>query len=174
MTTTLRMTWLGAIGFSCVVLLTNGSVRVDAAPKGGCESEGKMRVVVQLEPHAGQTLAGIKVNLGYPASAVDLPGSSYQPEIKSRVDGTPKGFLFEPNDLDDSLIVALVGTSGLPAGQIFTVDFDRCKGTPKPGVKDFRCTVEEASTDLGALVGGATCTVKLMSGGSEKTKEESL
>jgi hypothetical protein len=166
---------VGSMLFLCTAFLALAWARAEAAErKGSCIPDGTMRVVVELKPGPGQTLAGVKVNLDYPEEAVKIPGSADQPEVKRRINGTPAGFLFSPNDLDDNLIVALVGTSGLPAGQIFTVDFDRCKDARKPIAKDFQCKIEEASTDRGVLVDGATCTVNLTSDEVAKKKEGSL
>jgi len=132
--------------------------------RGPCEAGGTMRVSVALVPPPGKTLAGVKVNLDYPEQAVTLPGFMDQPEVKARVKEIPAGFLVSPNDLDDALVVALAGTSGLPAGRIFTVDFDRCRGVRKAAASDFHCKVEQASTETGVLVDGATCTVKDVGG----------
>jgi hypothetical protein len=151
------------------LLLTNTAVSAGER-RGPCDPDGTMRVTVELAPPAGKTLAGVKVALDYPEQAVKIPGFEDQPDVKARVKNTPAGFLASVNDLDDQLVVALVGTSGLPAGPIFTVELDRCKGAPKATRKDFRCKVEQASTDKGVLVDGATCVIR--TGGAEVTKSK--
>src|SRR4029077_13660650 len=130
-------------------------------------------VAVELAPPAGKTLAGVKVVLDYPEHAVTIPGFQDQPDVKARVTDTPAEFLASVNDLDDELIVALVGTKSLPAGRLFTVQLDRCTDVRKATAKDFRCRIEQGSTDHGVLVDGAKCTVRAIDGGSGKSKRRS-
>ena len=154
------------------LLLTNTGVRAGDR-RALCDPDGTMRVAVELAPPAGKTLAGVKVALDYPERAVKIPGFEDQPDVKARVKDTPAGFLASVNDLDDQLVVALVGTKDLPAGRLFTVELDRCKDVRKATVKDFRCTIEQASTDHGVLVDGAQCTVRAIDDGSAKSNGRS-
>lgn len=155
------------------LLLILRSASAEAAP---CEPAGTMRVVVDLAPPAGKTIAGVKIDLDYPEHAISMPGFGDAPDVKTRLTGMPEGFLGAPNDLDDDLIVAIAGTSGLPRGPIFTLEFDRCRGAPRPAAKDFRCKVEQASTDTGVLVDGAACAVTVAhargTGASATTKKK--
>jgi hypothetical protein len=141
-----------------------------AAP---CEPAGAARVTVDLAPPSDKTIAGVKIDLDYPDDRLKIPGFGDAPDVKLRVTGFPEGFFGAPNDLDDDLIVALAGTAALPRGAIFTVEFDRCKGGPMPTPKDFRCKVEEASTDTGVLVEGTTCSVRVLEGSDTKTTTKS-
>lgn len=160
------------------VIIAAGTVLLVAGHAAGkpavCESGGTLRVGVAVKPPAGKTLAGVVVDLDYPEEALRIPGNADQPDVKARISGVPEGFLASPNDLDDDLVVALVGTRALPPGATFKVEFDRCKGAPKVAAKDFRCKVEQASTDAGALVDGSTCTVTIDSDTVKKAKEGSL
>jgi len=158
----------------CICTLVATSTGVSAADRRGpCVPDGTMRVAVELAPPAGKTLAGVKVVLDYPEQAVTIPGFQDQPDVKARVADTPAGFLASVNDVDDQLIVALVGTTDLPAGRMFTVELDRCKDVRKATVKDFHCTIDQASTDHGVLVDGAKCTVRAIDGGNAKSKGRS-
>ena len=140
--------------------------RTAAEEKGAaCEPDGTLRVAVRLQPPPGEGLAGVKVVLGYPKS-VNIPGFESQPDVRARVTETPDGFFMAPNDTDRELIVAIAGTTALPAGQIFTVDFDRCRGTPGVPPSTFACTVEQASTVRGVLVEGAKCIAQIAKGAS--------
>ena len=122
-----------------------------------------MKVAVKFTPPAGQDIAGVKVVLDYPEKSVGIPGWENHPEVKERVAGVPPQFLSAPNDTDTELVMAIAGTSVLPAATIFTVDFDRCKGTPAVHVGDFHCAVKEASTPKGDLVDGSTCAIEIVS-----------
>lgn len=152
-------------------LLVATANRATAAP---CEPDGTLRITVAYAPPVGKTIAGVKIDLDYPQAAVKIPGFGDAPEVKLRVGATPAGFLSAPNDLDDDLVVAMVGTTALPGGPLFTVDFDRCKGAPAPSVKDFTCKVEQASTDDGVLVEGASCVAAVTAGHgqAQRVKEE--
>lgn len=120
-----------------------------------------MKVVVAVGAPTGTTIAGVVVDVGYPDQAVTIPGSGDSSEVKARFTGVPDGFLSNPNDLDDKVIVAVAGTSALPPGPLFTVEFDRCRGTTRPAAKDFKCKVTQASTDKGVLVDGTTCSATI-------------
>ncbi len=153
-----------------IALLAVASRGAAADTRTFCVPHGAARAAIDLKPGAGQTLAGVKVVLDYPEHAVTIPGFGNQPEVKARVTGVPRDFLMEANDLDDSLIVAIAGTTALPKGKVFTVELDRCKDTPPVDAKDFRCTVDEASTPAGVLVEGATCTVNMITQPKEKAR----
>lgn len=155
--------------FAGALLIFSGT----PARGAGCEPDGTLRVVVGFTPPADKTIAGVKIDLDYPESSVRIPGFGDAPDVKARVSGFPQDFLGAPNDLDDDLVVALAGTKGLPRGSIFTVEFDHCKGAPMPAVKDFGCKVEQASTDVGVLVDGAACSVRVADGSGTKTTTNS-
>ncbi len=155
-------------GFAVAAL---GAGRGDAAQ---CRPDGRLRIAVVLEPPTGQTIAGVVVDLDYPPRKLDIPGSADGAEVKARVAGMPTGFLGSPNDLDGDLKVALAGTSALPSGPIFTVEFDRCKCEAKPVVADFRCTVTQASTDAGVLVDGTRCRATIADDAATKAKGGSV
>ena len=163
----MHRTWkrLGA----AVVLAVLGGAIGNASARG--PADGRVKVAVDLAP--GQDLAGVKVVLDYPENAVGIPEFENRPEVKARVADVPAPFMSAPNDTDSELIMAIAGMAALPQGRIFTVDFDRCQGTPAPRASDFTCTVPEASNPKGELVGGATCTVEIVGethGRSKATK----
>lgn len=125
-----------------------------------CEPAGRRTVVVALTPPSGG-VAGVKIRLDYPEDAVAIPGHVDDADVKARVTDMPNGVLGVPNDEDDALVVALVSTSALPKGPVFTVALDACRGAKPAGPEGFRCTVEQASNEEGQLVDGARCTVTL-------------
>ena len=148
-----------AVSAAALLLLAGFSDGVAA----DCGAEGRTKVAVKLAPPAGHDIAGVKVVLDYPETSVGIPGWENHPEVKERVAGVPAQFLSAPNDTDTELVMAIAGTSVLPAATIFTVDFDHCKGTPAVTVGDFHCAVQEASTPKGELVDGSTCSVEITS-----------
>lgn len=144
-----------------------------------CAADGRVKVAITLAPPAGHDLAGIKIILDYPEDAVAIPGFENQPDVQARVADVPLTFLSAANDTDTELIMSIVGMNVLPAATVFTVDFDRCQGTPAVRPADFRCQVKEASTPSGELIDGSTCSVAMTSDrvvagsdGGEKTKSK--
>ncbi len=147
-----------------LALLVTLGVAVEAAAL--CATEGRLKVAVKLAPPPGKDLAGVKVVVDYPETALEIPGIQNLPEVKERIADVPPNFLSAPNDTDTELIMGIAGTNVLPAGKIFTAVFDRCKGI-EVHATDFHCRIPEASTPKGELVDGATCTVEIESGGAK-------
>ena len=148
-----------------IVLVAAADSGAIAAP---CAPDGTVHVDVSYAPPQGKTIAGVKIKLEYPPE-VRIPGYADAEDVKNRVTGFPSGFLAAPDDLDAAVVVALVGTMALPSGRIFSVAFDHCKGDRPPAAVGFPCRVEQASTDGGVLVDGATCVAKV--GGVEPADE---
>jgi len=161
-----RRSW--AVGASTLLLLAVLASGADAA----CTAAGRTKVAVKFAPPTGQDIAGVKVVLDYPETSVAIPGWQNEPGVKARVADVPATFLSAPNDTDTELIMAIAGMSVLPAATIFTVDFDRCKGTPAVSAGDFHCEVKEASTPKGELVDGATCSVQIISDATQAASVE--
>ena len=161
-----RDVWM--TGGALVALLVTCGTAVDA--KADCVSDGRVKIAVKLTPPAGKDLAGVKVVVDYPEKSVGIPGIQNLPEVKERVADLPANFLSAPNDTDSELILGIAGTSVLPAGTIFTADFDRCKGA-EVHATDFHCQVPDASTPKGELIDGATCQVEIVSGGAKSSND---
>jgi hypothetical protein len=149
------------IAFGAAALLAGVVATPVLAVADRCEPAGKLTVVVALTPPATGGVAGVKIRLDYPEAAVAIPGHVDDADVKARVTDMPTGVLGVPNDEDDALVVALVSTSALPKGPVFTVALDACRGAKPAGPDGFRCTVEQASNEQGQMVDGARCTVTL-------------
>jgi cysteine-rich repeat protein len=116
---------------------------------------------VDFTPPAGVQLAGITVLLDYPEGQVAIPGGGNDAQVLASISHLPFGRASSPNDLDYALIEAVVGSSALTPGRLFTVTFDDCQGATVPTAADFTCTVTDAA-DTGANVVDPTtvgCTV---------------
>jgi hypothetical protein len=146
---------------AAVVLVLSGNAARAADSSAVCNPGGTMTVVVDLKAPAGEPLAGVKVVLDYPEKAVRIPGFENRPEVQKRITRVPAGFFIAPNDTDTELIVSLAGTTALPDGAIFAVDFDRC-ARASIRAEDFHCKIEQASNTQAKLVDGATCAVEVM------------
>ena len=142
-----------------VLAVASSPAYAGAAPV--CEPAGRTTVTIALVPPAGIGLAGLKVRLDYPEGEVAVPGRGDDADVKGRVAGVPGGVMAQPNDEDDALIVALVATSPIPEGPIFTVTFDSCRGAARTGAARFACAVEQASDEQGRLVSGGVCRVTI-------------
>ena len=125
-----------------------------------CNPGGTTTVAVALKAPAEQHLAGVRVTLDYPEKAVRIPGFENRPEVQRRISKIPPGFFIAPNDTDKELIVSLAGTTALPEGTIFAVEFDHCAGAPVTA-REFHCTVDQASNEQAHLVDGATCAATI-------------
>ncbi len=147
--------WLVCLGLSFV--LPPRAVRA-ADPNATCRPTGIVMASVTVK--AREDLAGVKIVLDYPESAVSIPGFENRPEVQKRIVHVPAGFFMAPNDTDTKLIVSLAGTTALPAGRIFAVEFDHCAGNAV-ALGDFDCKVEQASDTRGKFVDGTTCSVEL-------------
>ena len=90
------------------------------------------------------------------SKAADCPdGQCIQP--RSRIKNTPPSSIVSVNDLDYGARV-VVTRSPIPAGRLFTVDFDMCTGSPPATASDVSCIVTGCATGFGPL-DGCTCTV---------------
>jgi hypothetical protein len=133
-----------------------------AEPPRFCEPAGTRTVAVDFAAPAKIALAGLKIRLDYPTGVVSIPGFMDDNDVKGRVRNLPAGALGVPNDEDGDLIVGLVSTTAIPPGRLLTVEFDRCGGARAPAAKQFRCQVQEASTEQAKLVDGVICAVTFL------------
>ena len=110
-----------------------------------------------------QPIGAARLVLGYPASAVALPGNG--DAAAARVTILRPDALFgagQPNDLDDRVVFSLVALDGLAAGDLLTVRFD-CVGVV-PSVGDFACSLTDVVAPDGVTaIAGATCSVAVAS-----------
>ncbi|HYV57435.1 MAG TPA: hypothetical protein VE911_07820 [Candidatus Nitrosopolaris sp.] len=104
-------------------------------------------------------MAGVSVLVDYPEGQVVIPGGHGDESVKASILNPPPGALTVPNDLDYALRMAIVSTSPLTPGVLFTVRFQDCQGAKVPTPADFTCTVEDAADPTGTAVPGVTCTV---------------
>lgn len=108
-------------------------------------------VSVALTIPPSQNVTGLTILLGYRSSVASLPGSGLVGSVAGRVKNKPANTIVASNDLDYALRVVLSRSNPIPAGQIFTVDFDDCDGTPPPAAADFGCSVEGCANTNGPV-----------------------
>ena len=140
----------------------------DACPANcrihSCTSSGMHLLAdVQFNAPAGVDLAGITVFVRYPDGVVRIPGMANDSSVVSSILNLPDNGFSTPNDLDYALRVVIFtpDSSPLPAGRLFTVQFDRCMGAAPPQASDFTCSVESAADTNNTTVAGTTCAVTL-------------
>jgi len=114
---------------------------------------------IKFTPPEGRPVAGVSVLVDYPEGQVVIPGGDGDERVKASILNPPQGALTVPNDLDYALRMAIVSTSPLTPGLLFTVRFQDCEGANVPTPADFTCTVEDASDPNGSTVSGVTCAV---------------
>lgn len=114
-------------------------------------------VSVNYNPTGFPDVAGMTVNLVYPAS-VSIPGFGSDASVLQRVTNlTGVNGLFNVGDQDDSIGVGLVSLAAtIPPGDFIRIQFD-CVSGPPPVAADFDCT-PDVSTTLGNQV-DASCAV---------------
>lgn len=117
-------------------------------------------VAVTLTIPDGQSVTGVTVLVGYHSSVVSLPGSGAETSVSGRVKNRPSNAIPGINDLDYALRVVLARSSPLPAGRLFTIDFDACSGGPAATAAEFGCTVEGCANANGT-VDGCMCSVSI-------------
>jgi hypothetical protein len=100
---------------------------------------------IGFTPPQGVQVAGIQVQVDYPEGRVVIPGSGQDDAVKASITHVPFGKLSTPNDLGYALIEAIVGTSPIAPGRLFTITFDDCDGAAPPLPADFSCTVTDAA-----------------------------
>jgi hypothetical protein len=112
--------------------------------------------------HVPEPIGAAVLVLGYPTSAVTLPGSG--DAAADRVAIVNPGSLFGDdqfaNDLDDRVVFSLVANDPLGDGDLLAVRFD-CLA-PLPKAADFTCTLSDVTRPDGVTpVEGATCSVRV-------------
>ncbi|MFN8642877.1 MAG: hypothetical protein U0802_14955 [Candidatus Binatia bacterium] len=97
--------------------------------------------------------------LGYNSTILSIPGTGTATTVRQRVVApAPVPQAFTPNDKDYAVQVLI--SRNVPLGQLFTVTFDRCSGSPPPSLANVACTVLSCAQGGGG-VSGCTCTVRL-------------
>ena len=128
---------------------------------GPCNSPGAptQAFVVDLIQPAGFQPTSATVELGYNSTVLNIPGTGTATTVRQRVVAPPPvPQAFTPNDKDYALVVQ--ETRLTPLGQLFTVTFDRCAGSPAPTLSDVACTVMSCAQS-GAPVAGCRCSARL-------------
>ena len=99
------------------------------------------------------------IDLQYPGTEINLPGSGTGPDVTSRVVFAASGGLttVNDNDNDSTLTTSFVSFNQQTAGLFATVTFDCVTAEPTAG--QFVCTVVSASTPGGVAIPGVTCSV---------------
>jgi hypothetical protein len=95
----------------------------------------------------------VTIVVGYKSNLVSLPGSTNASSVRMRVHNTPANTIVQVSDLDYALRVVLSRGGGLPAGRMFTVDFDSCQGAPSATTAEFGCTIEGCGSASGPIAG---------------------
>jgi hypothetical protein len=130
---------------------------------GGAQST--VNVDVNLCVPEGTDAGGATVFLRYPDGTVGIPGSGNSGQVFKRIQNILEDpfISLTPNDLDYALrtLVFAVDLVPIPAGRLFTVQFDVCSGATAPSAEDFRCVVKDASDPNGAPISGVSCSVSI-------------
>lgn len=121
---------------------------------GGCNAGDPVVVVVSIDTAYGAA----RIDLQYPASDVNVPGSGTAASVVERVVFAASG-LTTVNDDDNTstLTASLVSFNEQAAGTFATITFDCVAATPAASA--FTCTVVSASTPGGVSIPDVQCGV---------------
>lgn len=129
-----------------------------------CTPDGTtLDVNVSFAPPDNTDIAALSVFLRYQEDRVRIPGSRDSQLTADRLTNSPENAFFQHNDRDYGLQMVVVSFDQSPIlpGTLFTVQFDNCSGAVPPGVADFLCRVDSASTPSGTDIPGTTCSVSI-------------
>lgn len=131
-----------------------------------CAGAQSMQTIdVNLCIPTGAEVVGATILVRYPDTQTGIPGSGGSDLVFNRILNILEDpfVSITPNDLDYSLrsVAFSVDLAPLPAGRLFSVQFDVCPGQTAPTAADFRCFVKDASDASGASVSGVGCTVSI-------------
>lgn len=110
-------------------------------------------------PSGGVVPTSTTVLVGYKSDQVSLPGSGQNvATVNARIRNLPSNSGRTTNDLDYAVRLVITRAVGIPAGRLFTVDFDTCQGAATPTAARFGCTVEGCANSTGDVT-DCRCTV---------------
>lgn len=135
--------------------------RAVVAPEATCRPSDRGQVVaVLLEQPKGANVTAATVVVRYPRDRVGIRAGESERELTKRLRGLPANAVVAAQPVDSGLRVVLGKAPSLPAGELFTVEFDRCVGAPPPAAADFGCSLEAAAGGSGP-VRGVGCSLSL-------------
>jgi cysteine-rich repeat protein len=148
--------------------VNNALAGCPATPTPGpqCESLA-VTVALVYDTQAVPDLAGLVVDLNYPGTAVELPGSGSDDSVIERVTDVSGATGFSSiQDLDtnsdgtdDRLHNVYVATLNIPPGDFEEVLFDCVAGASVPPTSAFSCTVSDTVDSQANPVEGVGCAV---------------
>lgn len=125
-------------------------------------SAEKLRASVRMQAPKERPVTALTVVISYPATILTLPTDHGEDQTRGRFGHLPANGILAVAPLDGAVRVVLGKASGLPVGELFTIEFDRCEKSPAPRAEDLRCALEGAAGGSGP-VKGVSCTIELQS-----------
>ncbi len=129
-------------------------------PSSACQ-EAVVTVALELDRNVVTDLAGVTLDLAFPATKVSLPPDALPDRV---LDVSNAGGFFDAQLVSlagptpNALLVSYVTSTTLDAGPLLEVLYD-CSGSESPAEEEFRCTVRQASDASGFTVEGVACSV---------------
>lgn len=112
---------------------------------------------VEFTPPPVPDVSTAVVRIGYRSDRLSLPGTGTEKSVQSRIK-SPEHDVMAFNDLDYALRIVAARAKAIPAGQLVTIEFDRCQGAPAPTVADLSCAVEGCAGSTGPE-SGCQCAI---------------
>jgi hypothetical protein len=140
--------------------VTPGVMTAVATPRPCKPTAKKQWIAVHLAPPKDRDVTAVTVMVRYPDGILSIPERQSSEKVVARIGRLPAKAITGITDLDTALKVVLAKPTKFAAGEIFTVEFDRCADAPRATAEDFRCVVEAAANSSGP-VEDVSCSVRV-------------
>jgi len=121
---------------------------------------GSVTVAVHVQAPSQPKASAVTLVVSYPPT-VAIPGRAADPTVAARVQTSLTNATLAVNDSGHDLRVALARGTGIAAGQVLAIHFDRCDGKVPVTADSFKCRVEGAGSAAGT-VQQVDCTVQVV------------
>lgn len=130
----------------------------DCTPRLCAPSGETVTVTVSVAATTGDPIGQVHLRLAYRTDVLSLPGTGSDVSVRQRVRAAPPiPLAFMVDDLDFAVRVMATRAAGL-GDPVATARFDRCVGSPLPGIDDLACHIESCWAASGPPR-HCTCTV---------------
>lgn len=137
-------------------LLTTATAASAAPPVDCTKVHGRRTVAIHLSAPAEPKASAVTVRLQYPP-AFAVPGDGAAASVRDRVHTKLTNTTVAANDGEQGLRVVLARATGIPSGEVATVELDACT-EPAATASEIPCEVEGAGSSTGAVT-GVTCSI---------------
>jgi len=121
----------------------------DCAPQACTPSTSHAVFEIKFVPPLAPDVTTTVLRVAYRSDRLSLPGAGTEAPVRARIKPSPGAAMVVANDLDYAVRVVVSGSTALPPGVLFTLEFDGCNGAPAPSAADLSCAVEACANSSG-------------------------